>query len=264
MIGRAAVHQANALGSWLAVPDSEVLIFGPDAPAAHPRIRHIAATPSTAYGTPLLDTIFTRVRDIARHDLICFVNGDIILVDGLERIAARVHLWREFLLVGRRCNLDFDETIDFASDWRGRLRDIAREKCRLGVGNAIDYFLFRRETAMAMPAFAIGRPGWDNWMLMAARRRRVPVIDATRVILAIHPNHDYRHVPDGTGVQWNGPEAEINLALARGDQPGFNPGLHTIFCANWVAWRFGFLPAWSRARWRVRRRARRNRRFTGA
>lgn len=262
MTGLTAIHQSNAMGSWLAVPDSEILVFGRDAPAPHPRIRHVAEIAGNDYGTPLLDAMFARARGMARHELICFVNGDIILVGDWERIVARARSWREFLLVGRRVNVRLDEELNFAGEWRAPLRELARGSRQPRLGNAIDYFLFRRDAGIKPLAFVIGRPAWDNWMLMDARRRGIDLIEATNLILAVHPRHGYHHVPDRTGERWDGPESDANLALARADQPGFNPGLHTINCANRIAWRFGLLPAWSPGRWRSRRRARRNRRVT--
>ena len=37
----------------------------------------------------------------------------------------------------------------------------------------------------------IGRPGYDNWLIWRARRSRIPVIDATKELTAVHQNHDY-------------------------------------------------------------------------
>jgi hypothetical protein len=67
-----------------------------------------------------------------------------------------------------------------------------------------------------VPPFAVGRPGWDNWMIYRARLLRIPVVDATRAITAIHPRHGYEHVPEGTGALWYGPEAEANFELIQG------------------------------------------------
>jgi len=39
------------------------------------------------------------------------------------------------------------------------------------------------------------------------------VIDATPAVLSVHQNHDYRHIPKGSGTSSEGPEAEINKDL---------------------------------------------------
>ncbi len=42
---------------------------------------------------------------------------------------------------------------------------------------------------------------------------RVPVVDATQVVLAIHQNHDYSHHPGGQTGLWKDVEAQQNQAL---------------------------------------------------
>lgn len=72
-----------------------------------------------------------------------------------------------------------------------------------------------------IPPFAIGRPGWDNWMIYRARSMKAPVIDATRVITAVHQNHDYSHHPQGTAGVWEGPEKMRNVELMGGIDHAF-------------------------------------------
>jgi hypothetical protein len=73
----------------------------------------------------------------------------------------------------------------------------------------------------AHAALPVGRPGWDNWMIYRARSRRIPVVDATASTLVIHQNHDHGHVQQGTGDQWEGPEADRNRALLGPAQRNF-------------------------------------------
>ena len=70
----------------------------------------------------------------------------------------------------------------------------------------------------ALPPFAVGRPGWDNWMIYHARGRKMPVVDATESTLVIHQNHAYGHVKQGTGAAWEGPEGNRNLDLIGGEE----------------------------------------------
>jgi hypothetical protein len=258
MVGQAAIHQANAVGSWLAIPDAEVLVYGPNAPAPHLRIRHIQSISSNVFGTPLLDAMFATAQRIARHELICFANGDIIFLDDLERFAPRLAGWPRFLSVGRRQNLNLDAVVDFAPGWCERLRGLALEQGAVDSKDALDYFLFRRGTISAMPAFAIGRPAWDNWMIMDALCRRIPLIESTRAILVIHQRHDYDHAPARSGQLWEGPEADENRALARAHPAEPRLGLYyTTDCATWVAGKRWFWPGLGLhrlcARWRAAR-----------
>jgi hypothetical protein len=82
--------------------------------------------------------------------------------------------------------------------------------------SGIDYFVFRRGLWREIPPFAVGRTMWDNWLIYSARARRVPVVDATASVMAVHQNHDYSHDAGGWQGVWKGPEAERNMALAGG------------------------------------------------
>src|SRR5262245_24266794 len=169
MTGQAAIHQANAVGSWLAIPGAEVLCFGPDAPAPQARLRHVANTPCNAFGTPLLDSMFAAAQRLARHEALCYANGDIIFFGDLTLFVPRLDRWPCYLVIGRRQNVELDQRIDFAPGWEAALVGLPIRR-RRGASNALDYFMFRRGTIPPIPAFAIGRPAWDNWMIMDARR----------------------------------------------------------------------------------------------
>ena len=81
----------------------------------------------------------------------------------------------------------------------------------------MDYFVYPRGAIGPLPAFAVGRPSWDNWMIYRARKLRIPVVDATAAALVIHQNHGHGHVKHAVGTKWEGPEADTNRALSRSD-----------------------------------------------
>jgi hypothetical protein len=68
---------------------------------------------------------------------------------------------------------------------------------------------------------------------MSLERARIPLVDASDDVMAIHQNHGYAHVPKARGAAWEGPEADHNRALALADAPGFQPHLYTIHSAQW-------------------------------
>jgi hypothetical protein len=78
-----------------------------------------------------------------------------------------------------------------------------------------DYFIFPRSCFTEIPDFAIGRAGWDNWMIYEARRRGWPCVDATPSIQIIHQDHDYSHLPQGQ-AHYRLPETFENIRLAGG------------------------------------------------
>src|SRR5262249_38230439 len=101
-----------------------------------------------------------------------------------------------------------------------------------------DYFLYPRGTLGPLPAFAVGRPAWDNWLIYRARALRVPVVDATRVTTVVHQDHDYAHVRAATDAGWEGPEAERSRALMGGTARVF-----TLLDATHVVSAAGVVPA---------------------
>jgi hypothetical protein len=219
--GHIGVIQRNALQSWKLVhPDAEVILFGNEEGAAEAArelgARHEPEVDRNSLGTPLLSSLFDRADRLARHDRLCFLNADILLTDDFLAASTRLaQLHERSLMVGRRCNLDITQPWDFSKpDWGQRLRSMAREHGKLQPPQSIDYFVFPRGLLREqVPPFAVGRPGYDNWLLWKVRSMRLPVVDVTQVVLAIHQNHNYAHHPGGQEGLWQDVEAQQNRAL---------------------------------------------------
>ncbi|RMF41553.1 MAG: hypothetical protein D6755_12485 [Anaerolineae bacterium] len=122
-----------------------------------------------------------------------------------------------FLLVGQRWDLDVTEALDFSPGWETRLRARVQAEGRLHPPAGSDYFIFPRAAFTEMPDFAIGRAGWDNWMIYRARTLGWPVVDGTPSILAVHQNHDYSHLPGGK-PHYDLEESRLNTRLAGGER----------------------------------------------
>ena len=237
--GATAVHQRNALRSWQeSVPGSEVLLFGDEGgsaeAAAELGLRHFPDVPRNAYGTPLLDAIFATAQREARHPVLCYANADIVLLPAFAAAVRRLAGWPRFAMVGRRVTIAIDEPIDFASGWEKRFQRAIPRILRRGRGSALDYFAFRRGVIGEMPPFVVGRPAWDNWLVAHLRRSGVPLVDATPIVFAIHARHGYGHVAAARGDRWEGPEADVNRALAAADIPEFRAELYTTWSAGWL------------------------------
>jgi len=217
--GHIGVIQRNALRSWkLLHPDIEVFLCGDDEgvgeTAREMGFHHIHEGRKNRYGTPLLSDYFMKVHERARHPLMGYVNADIIFLDdllpALERLPAG-----KVLMVGTRFNQDITGELAFDDGWRERLRAGVSRWTDNNRQNSSDYFIFRRNSGLhKLPDFAVGRPYWDNWMFLNAVRSRAKLIDASKVVLAVHQNHDYGHVAQAQGNSHNGPEGEENLRLA--------------------------------------------------
>jgi hypothetical protein len=221
--GHIGIIQRNALQSWKALhPAAEIILFGADEGAADAaqelRLRHEPHVERNEYGTKRLDYLFAQAQVIARHDVLCYINCDIILMQDFRRAMERVRsMHREFLVVGRRFNTDITEPLAFERpDWQTELRSFAIRRGKRCTAEWIDYFAFSRGLyGPEIPPLVL-RVFWDNWLVWKALDSGKPVIDASRVVLAVHQNHDYSHHPQGKAGIWNGEEAGLNVRLAGG------------------------------------------------
>lgn len=216
-----AIIQHNAIGSWKQLhPDVEILLFGNEEGIEAASERHsvtwIPDVPTNSYGTPLLNFIFSEGQKNATHDLVCYVNADIILFPDLIDAVRRIH-FPQFLLVGKRWNVDIREPVSFDNPrWREDILSMTRNSGILAPPYYIDCFVFPKGTVGQMPPFVVGRAGWDNWMIYSTRKRKIPVIDGTNAITLVHQNHDYSHISTRTSQDWEGPETESNRSLVGG------------------------------------------------
>lgn len=216
-----ATIQRNAIRSWLALGDAvEVLLLGDEEGlsqnAAELGVRLIHEVKRNAQGTPLVSSLFELARKNSSAPLLAYVNADILLMpDFVAGARALQATGKPFLGVGQRWDLDVTSAIDFNAPWVDELRGAIRQNGALHPPAGSDYFLYPRDCFTAMPAFAIGRAGWDNWMIYWARREGWQVVDATADIQIVHQNHDYSHLPGGQ-PHYRLPETGVNVRLGGG------------------------------------------------
>jgi hypothetical protein len=221
--GLVGTIQMNALSSWVRLcPPCEVILLGDEEGSAQAAqelgLRHIPQVERNEHGTPLVSSVFEVAQRASQHELLSYVNADIVMVsDLLETVREAARLERKFLIVGRRWDVDIGERLDFdRAGWEQELRSYAARRGRLHEPTGLDYFVFTRGVFDDLPPFALGRTVWDNWLIYRARSRGIPVIDATRGITAVHQNHGYSHHPQGEQGVFYGAEAKRNLELAGG------------------------------------------------
>jgi hypothetical protein len=217
-----AVIQRNAIRSWTLLPDAEVFLIGDEAglaeTAAELGVRHFPDVSRNSEGTPLLSHIFGTAHDNSTSPLLAYVNADILLMPDFVEAARQVADQKEeFLMVGQRWDVGIDDPLDFSGDWVGRLRQVTRQRGRLHRPSGSDYFIFRRDSFAQLPDFAVGRAGWDNWMIYKARREHWAAIDASADIMIVHQNHDYSHLPGGQRHH-RLPESKENVRMGGGQR----------------------------------------------
>jgi hypothetical protein len=215
-----ATIQRNAIKSWTLLPDVEVLLIGDEKGAAEVAnelgVKHLPGVKCTENGTPLISSMFQLARETSNGDLLCIVNTDMILMPDFVEAAKQVQKQKtKFVLLSQRWDYDIMIPLEFTNGWENRLRSSVLGQNDLHRPAGSDFFLFPSSCYTDVPPFAIGRAGWDNWMIYKARQEKWPVIDCTPSVMIVHQNHDYRHLPGGKS-HYTHPETDANIRLAGG------------------------------------------------
>jgi hypothetical protein len=207
-VGKADIHQRNAIKSWTLHSDDVLLFDAPEHIAHELGTRHISGVRRNDIGLPYIDEMFRIAQILAEYDLMAYVNADVVLGYGLgEALGRAAARFDRFLLCGQRYDVDLDEPLDFSQDWRIILERIIAMCGVLHSVSGKDWFGFRRPFPIDLPPFVVGRAMWDNYVLDAHLKAGVPVIDATQVVTVAHPNHE---IAEGRlGGRWH----DYNMAL---------------------------------------------------
>lgn len=216
--GLFGVIQRNAITSWTHLASRpDIILFGRDQGTAELcrelSLRHVPDVATTPEGTPLLSDMFLQGQALARTAAVCWANADVIFTDRLIHAAHLVADHdRPLYVVGRRTDIDQTTLLDFGGGWQTNLATRASNEGELKPMNWIDYFLFKRGLFPELPPFAIGRPGYDPWLIWRAADLGAEVVDATAFVPAIHQRHDYSHVGSREAA-FAGAEANRNAAI---------------------------------------------------
>lgn len=219
--------QRNSIKSWLQLyPPCEIILFNDEENttikiAEEFGIKCITDVKTNEFHTPLLNNTFAQVQQIAKNEIIAYVNTDIILNNDFL-FAINAIQERPFYMIGQRWNLNVAGSIDFASgDWQKDLKSQILKNGKIHSVTGMDYWVFNKTTQYNMPEFAVGRPGADSWLVYKNRIMHIPVIDATSMVTIIHQNHPHKSSIDQQYVL----ETEKNRKLCK--------YFFTIADANW-------------------------------
>lgn len=216
--GQFGIIQTNAITSWTKLrPRPDIILFGDDDGTAEIcnqlGLKHVPDVATTERGTPLLSDMFLRGQELANTPVVCWSNADVMYTSELLAAAGTIVATPEPLyVVGRRIDIDQDQLMAFENDWEGALVDKADTAGERKPANWIDWFMFPSGLFTELPEFAIGRPGYDPWLIWRAADLGATVVDASDFVRAIHQRHDYSHV-GSRKVAFGGPEAKANAAI---------------------------------------------------
>ncbi len=221
------IIQRNAIKSWMkSVMGCEVILFGDDEGvkeiADEFGILHVADVSKNEFGTPLLDFVFNQAQKLATFEIVCYINCDILLLKDFIEAVNKINL-KKYLMIGRRWDVDIPKLINFEDiEWEKNIHATLKDFGVLHPHSGIDYFVFQKGMFSNFLPFAVGRPGWDNWLVYQARFQKIPVVDATSSAITVHQNHNYAHSSGGKNTIFKGPEAIRNHKLAGGHDYSFN------------------------------------------
>jgi hypothetical protein len=223
------VVQRNTLLNWQALGDDVAVVVVGDEPGITEQcqelgIRHLPNVRCNDRGTPLISSIFELARGVNNSQFLAYANADILfLPDLLNAVRVLADKKALFVAVGQRWDLDINIPFDFTEGWDGKLKDLVQREGALHGQTGSDYFIYPRACFRDIPDFAVGRAGWDNWMIYKARWEHWPVIELSEAVTVVHQNHDYSHLPGGLKHFFQ-PEKDINVQIGGGRR--------TIFTLN--------------------------------
>ncbi len=140
-------------------------------------------------GVPLMSDLLQKAAAHGAHDHLCYVNGDILLLDDFVATCIEAWTWRpDAVLVGSRIDVVELGPLDFADNsWVGDVRAVAQGGSRTCMGS--DFFAYPRGAYRDMPPFSVGRTAFDDWMMWKAMRTGNPLLDISSRVTAVHVLH---------------------------------------------------------------------------
>ncbi len=233
--GDDAVRQCNALHSWKSLhPDIEIMLFGNPQGAEDIvkefELKHYPDVPMFENRLVQIDAMFDIAQKEGQYDIQAYVNGDMIFgKDFIEALLA-INL-KKFMAIGRRWTIPVDGSIK--EPYKESVKDLqnfARENSEMDGYQSIDYFCYRRGTFTNLKPLYLGTVTWDNYMIYHCVSHKIPVVDLSKAITAIHQKHDYNYLPGKRDEFYAGPAAQHNRDLIGGWEKlfGTNDASHIL------------------------------------
>lgn len=211
--GKIKLLQKNAILSWKRLkPSPEIILFGDEKGVAEfakeNSLLHFPEIKKNRWGTPLLGFAFEKAQEIAQTDLLVYSNCDLIFESEFPKLLNLIP-FSKFLLTARRWDLKIEDEILIEENWERELKEKIKREGKLHGFSGMDWCLFPKKLSLKLPPFAVGRPGWDNWLLYQLKKKKIPIIDGTFTLLVIHQVHPSKY-------RARDEEAKENIRLAGG------------------------------------------------
>lgn len=197
-IGDIGRNQIAAIKSWKAIHSAvEIILYGKSNTAYEVSeamgLKYVPDISSTLTGLPFFNAIARHAKFHAKYDVQIYLNADIMLNNAVITILKYI-TFKKFLIVGQRIDLPKDVYIDLnCGNSLKELRRLAeRGVTKLHAISGKDYFIFSRGLWDNLENLVIGRGGYDTALIAFCLRNKIPIVDATLAIPAIHLYHEYK------------------------------------------------------------------------
>ncbi|KAK8807876.1 hypothetical protein WA588_006364 [Blastocystis sp. NMH] len=150
-----------------------------------------------AFGMPVLRAMLTEAKRLFAANHYGYINADILfspaLFPALSLVAAEPSIEKSYLIAGRVYDVHYsDLNLNFTSveSFDMSLKRL-RKRHGLRNPNSADLFVFSREFPVTRMAEAvIGRRKIDSYVMFFSTIRRIPLIDCSAGVLAVHQGRD--------------------------------------------------------------------------
>ncbi|CAG2250853.1 unnamed protein product [Mytilus edulis] len=158
--------------------------------------------------TPILKHMYITIARHYKASIIGYVNADILFTSSLKQTLEFINKYDKiigthFMLTGKRINIE-DLTTDEASSVSSLIR-ASKDRGTLFRTDAEDYFFTNRFFPWnSLPDLVIGRPAYDNFLLLFAKMSNFTTVDLTQTVDAIHQTVDTGYLQE----KWNSTKSE--------------------------------------------------------
>jgi hypothetical protein len=217
--GKFDVIQNNAIDSWIEIkPRPKIILLGDEEGitemARRKKLIQIKNIKRDKQGTPLLNDIFAKIQKKYKNEVFMYINTDIILMNSpLDSINILCKNFKKFVAIGKRYEIQIEERMTKIEI----LKNIEISDLRQKSDSWMDYFIFTSGIFEDIPPFAIGKTFWDKWLVWWALQKKIPVVNITDNLQAIHQSHTYvMNKKMNHRTVWAGEQTINNLRLAGG------------------------------------------------
>lgn len=158
--------------------------------------------------TPILKHMYITIARHYKASIIGYVNADILFTSSLKQTLEFINKYDKiigthFMLTGKRINIE-NLTTDEASSVSSLIW-ASKDRGTLFRTDAEDYFFTNRFFPWnSLPDVVIGRPAYDNFLLLFAKMSNFTTVDLTQTVDAVHQTVDTGYLQE----KWNSTKSE--------------------------------------------------------